>query len=149
MKPNSWGLKALFLFLVLLSTSAIAQTNHVITLRVNTSQITKSTVNQYANFGQSNGVSNENYAIEVRVGDYVEWEGISTTSDDVEVEILSINHQGGARVFGRNVLNGSNGIVIAQVTEGRAGDYEKYTIKFRISGSNQVFIIDPKIIIKG
>lgn len=129
-----------------------AQTTHTITLNVDTGKITKRTVNKYANFGQTNGVSNENYTTTVRLGDYVEWVGVSSTSEDDEVAIVSINHQGGARVFGKNILKGSDGVVMAEVTAGKAGEFEKYTVKFNVyvNGVKKsgVFIIDPKIVIK-
>lgn len=149
MKFKNYLFGALF---ALLTFNAVAQTTHRITLNVDTGEITKQTVNQHANFGQADGVSNEDFTIEVNIGDYVEWVGVSSTSEDDEVEIVSINHQGGARVFAKNVLNGSNGIVVGKVTAGRAGDSEKYTVKFRVTVNGQrmpgVFIIDPKIVIK-
>lgn len=143
------GIFILFLFLFL---NGYSQITHRITLNVDTSQITKQTTNQYSNFGQPQNISNKDYTIEVNVGDYVEWVGVSTTSEDDYVDIESINHEGGARVFGKNVLNGSDGVVIAKVTEGRAGDSEKYTIKFRVYVDGEakpgIFMIDPKIVIK-
>ncbi|MGK0414054.1 MAG: hypothetical protein ACJA1B_002273 [Polaribacter sp.] len=152
MKLNQYFLASLFVFCLLFSNNTTAQTTHTITLNVNTGKITKRTVNQYSNFGQSSNVSNENYTTAVKLGDYVEWLGVSSTSEEDTVEIVSINHEGGARVFEKNVLKGSNGIVIAKVTAGRVGDYEKYTIKFNVyvNGVKKpgILSIDPKITIK-
>lgn len=152
MKLKKHVFSALFFIAILTSFSSIAQTKHTITLNVDTGMITKQTVSRYANFGQARSITNENYTTDVRLGDYVEWIGVSTRSENDDVEIISINHVGGARVFGKNVLNGSNGIVIDKVVAGRAGDYEKYTVKFHVyvNGVQKsgVFIIDPKIVIR-
>lgn len=152
MKLKKLFIISLFVIAMISSNNTIAQTTHTITLNVDTGMITKQTVSSYANFGQSSGVSNEDFTTNVSLGDYVEWVGVSSRSESDEVEIVSINHEGGARVFAKNVINGSNGVVIARVSAGKVGDYEKYTIKFHVyvNGVQKsgVFIIDPKIIIR-
>lgn len=152
MKTKNILKKSIFILFLFLFLNSYSQTTHTITLNVDTGKITRTTTNQYSNFGQPQNISNENFSISVKVGDYVEWVGVSSTSEDDTVDIVSINHEGGARVFGKNVLNGADGIVIGKVTEGREGDSEKYTIKFRVYVNGQakpgIFKIDPKITIK-
>ena len=152
MKTKSIFKKGIFILFLFLFLQGYSQITHTITLNVDTGQITRATTNRYSNFGQPASISNENFTIEVSVGDYVEWVGVSSTSEEDSVEILSINHEGGATLFGKNVINGANGIVIGKVTEGRGGDYEKYTIKFKVFVNGEakagIFIIDPKITIK-
>lgn len=129
-----------------------AQTKHTITLNVDTENITNSNIAETCNFGQDEEITNENYSIEVNIGDIVEWVGVSTSSSEDVVEIISINYEGGARVFDRNILRDDNGIVRGVVSSGRPGDYQKYNVKFRVYRNGNllsgVFKIDPKIIIK-
>ena len=143
---------ALLLVFTVSSIQSNAQKTHIIRLNVDTGKITKQTVNTYANFGQTNGVSNINYNTYVGIGDYVKWVGVSSSSRSDIVSIKSINHQGGARVFGKNVLRGHGGEVVGKVTQGKPGQYEKYTVKFHvyINGVRKsgTFIIDPKLTIK-
>mgnify|MGYP001123427429 CR=1 FL=1 len=147
-------LKTLFFTCIFfISLFSFAQKTHTITLNVDTGKITKSTVNQYSNFGQSSNISNEDFTIEVNLGDTVNWIGVSSSNSNDIVKIESINHQGGARVFAKNVLRGNdNGVVSGLVKKGRAGDSEKYNVKFRVyyNGVNKskLFKIDPKIVIR-
>lgn len=141
------------LFLTCVSTSAQENATIKITLNVNTADITRSTVNESADFGQAKDrISNEDFTVNVKIGNMVIWNGISTSSEDDIVEIVSINHEGGARLFDRNVLNGEDGIVAAVVSKGKVGDNEKYTIKFRVYRNGQrlpgIFQIDPKLVVK-
>lgn len=130
---------------------------HEITLFVATGSIDQSNLDQSCNFGQATGVSNRDYTIEVQLGDVVIWKGVSSSAPDTdEVQITAINHEGGARVFGKNVLKDTKsnpGVVQATVTEGKAGDEEKYKVQFRVFNNGQkrkgTFNIDPKIQIKG
>ncbi|MDP5093897.1 MAG: inclusion body family protein [Polaribacter sp.] len=141
-----------YLFILLFAFSINAQTKHTITLNVDTSNITNGNISQTCDFGQDEEISNENFTIQVSIGDIVEWVGVSTSSSEDTVEIISINHEGGARVFDRNILRDNNGVVTGVVSSGRPGDYQKYNVKFRVyrNGSrlSGVFKIDPKIIIK-
>lgn len=146
--------KLIFLFLPLLIAfkSDKAVETHVITLYVNTTEITRSTIDENADFGQQDGSSNEDYTIEVFMGDTVQWVGESSSDDADKVEIVQINYQSGERFFNSNVLNGSNGVVTGTITQGRAGRDQKYNIKFRITRNgqrvNEIFQIDPKIVLK-
>jgi hypothetical protein len=148
----------LFLLPLFMLTNLRAQTERVITLEVNTTDIENPNVNEFCNFqGQDPQVSNEDYTIEANLGDIIIWRGISTSSEEHTVEIRAINHQGnrgGRDIFGSNRLSGENGEVrgtIIQRTE-EGADY-KYKIQFRvyINGRRQggTFNIDPKIRVVG
>lgn len=139
-------------FLLMFVLTINAQTIHTITLNVDTENITNSNIAETCNFGQDEEITNENYSIEVNIGDIVEWVGVSTSSSEDVVEIISINYEGGARVFDRNILRDNNGVVTGVVSSGRPGDYQKYNVKFRVYRNGNrlsgVFKIDPKLLIK-
>ena len=138
-----------------LSTMAQQPETHIITLYVNTADIEKPNIDQYANFGQEAGISNRDFTIHVRKGDIVIWKGISTSSEADMVNISAINHEGGVNVFGQNVLRGNGEtpeLVVGTVINGNPGDEDKYKISFKvyINGTKKhgTFHIDPKIIVK-
>jgi len=102
------------------------------------------------NFGQDQSIANRDFTITVEKGDTVKWVGVSSDSPDTDrVEITGINHEGGARVFGKNKLNDTDGIVIGIVSDGKQGDEEKYKVSFKVfnDGTKRkgTFHIDPKI----
>jgi len=125
--------------------------NIVITLYVNTAQIDNRNVNASCNFGQDPNISNEEFTVDVNMGDTITWQGVSANAPSTDsVSIESINHEGGKNVFDQNVLRGSNGVVTGTAkvrTDG--GEKYKYKISFKVtnSGSNRngMFHIDPKI----
>ncbi len=133
--------------------NAQAPETHIITLHVNTTDITKRNVNDFADFGQPEGVSNENYTINVRKGDVIIWKGVSSSAPETDlVSIKSINHEGGVNVFGQNVINGDGEmpeVVTGTVILGNPGDEDKYKISFKVFVNgvqkNGTFHIDPKI----
>lgn len=146
-------------FIFFAQTAIKAQSTQRITLQVNTSSISARTVNSAASFGQdTEEVSNEDFTVNVSIGDEVIWDGISTSSNKDEVLIISINHEGGARLFAKNVLRGEGGVVsdVVASSDGdkriQAGDTEKYTIRFRVVRNGEtlpgVFQIDPKLVVK-
>ena len=145
--------RLLFFIAIALFTFSIAsygQQTHVITLNVDTGQIEKSNVDQVCDFGQDPGISNRGFTIEVEIGDTVKWIGVSSSSPETDsVEITSINHEGGARVFGKNKLNDTDGVVIGIVTDGKEGDLEKYKISFKVYNNGDkrggTYHIDPII----
>ena len=148
----------LFLMPLLLLTNLRAQTERVITLEVNTTDIENPNVNDFCNFqGQDPQVSNEDYTIEANLGDIIIWRGVSTSSPEHTVEIRAINHQGnrgGRDIFGDNRLGGENGEVRGTILyRTEAGTDYKYNIQFRvyIDGSRKrgTFNIDPKIRVVG
>lgn len=126
-----------------------SQQTRVVTLSVNTAEINNENMATTANFGQTDGSTNEDYTILVQLGDTIVWQGLSSSNPtDHIVNIKQINHVGGARLFDRNVLNGDGGTperVIGIITEGRPGDEKKYNIQFRFSNKPGTFVIDPKI----
>lgn len=138
------------------SISLYGQETHWITLNVDTGNIVKRDVNDYCNFGQEDGTSNEDYTIEVNIGDTIIWQGVSSVAPDTDiVNITSINHQGGTNIFGVNILKGNNespeqviGEVLNTTVGGNKKDY-KYVIKFTVFNNgnkrNGTFQIDPKI----
>jgi hypothetical protein len=139
-------------------TSLQGQVERVVTLEVNTTDISNPNVNDFCNFlGQDPEVSNEDYTIEANVGDIIIWRGVSTSSPRDSVEIWAINHQGdrgGRDIFGANRLDGEDGEVrgtILNTTE-EGADY-KYNIQFRVYIDGQRkrgnFNIDPKIKVVG
>lgn len=152
-------LKFFALFLPILFSLGSSTNNpeiHEITLYVNTGIIDNTNINEVCNFGQAPEIPNREYTITVKPGDIVIWKGVSINAEGVdEVLIKSINHEGGARVFGRNTLTDSNqnpGIVIGTVEDGRDGDEEKYKLSFKVLNDgvrrNGTFHIDPKIQVK-
>jgi plastocyanin len=158
MKPIPAIRIILFLLPVLLLTNLSAQTERVIILEVNTTDIENPNVNDFCNFqGQDPQVSNEDYTVEANLGDTIIWRGVSTSSPDHTVEIRAINHQGnrgGRDIFGSNKLSGENGEVRGTIiNRTEAGTDYKYKIQFRvyIDGSRKrgTFNIDPKIRVVG
>jgi len=138
------------------SISLYGQETHRITLNVDTGSIVKQDVNDYCNFGQEDGIPNEDYTIEVNIGDTIIWQGISSVAPDTDiVNITSINHHGGTNIFGSNILHGNGespeqveGTALNSTVGGNKKDY-KYIIKFTVYNDgkrrNGTFQIDPKI----
>ena len=138
-------------FILALSGNSYAQETHTITLYVNTSTVDRHNTDETCNFGQESGVSNKDFTIEVNVGDTIIWEGVSTSSDEVLVNINAINHEGGKNVFNKNKLRGDGQVpekVMGTVIQGAPGDEDKYKISFKMSNRNGTFHIDPVIRIK-
>lgn len=127
--------------------------NTVVTLYVDTEGITKPDVNPYCNFGQPPEIANEDFTIEVEVGDTVTWQGVSANAPSTDtVDIVSINYEGGKNVFGQNILRGGGEdpeTVSATVLYRTEGSDYKYKLSFRVYNDgvqrNGVFHIDPKI----
>lgn len=157
MKSKKRYTSFLFFFFCLITINLVGQVNHEIILEVNTADIENPNVNDFCDFGQDPGISNEAYTIVAQVGDTVTWKGISTSNPNDRVEIRAINHQGnqgGRNIFGRNRLGGVDGEVqgiIRNTTEGEL-DY-KYKIQFRVynNGARRrgTFNIDPRIKVVG
>jgi len=125
--------------------------NVVITLYVDTARISNPDVNASCNFGQDPNISNEEFTVDVNLGDTITWQGVSANAPSTDsVSIESINHEGGQNVFDQNVLRGNNGVVTGTArvrTDG--GEKYKYKISFKVTNSgssrNGTFHIDPKI----
>lgn len=143
---------------------------HTITLYVNTTDIVKTDsvekngivvkpgLRKYADFRQPYYITNEEFTIDVRKGDIVIWNGVSTTDTLDVVNITQINHQGGASLFGKNVLKGNQDepeAVVGFITKGPEIendillDTEKYVLHFTVKRNGESRIhkdkIDPKI----
>ena len=113
--------------------TAYGQEERVITLYVNTAEITNQNEYQVSYFaGQVEGTDTRNFTIYVSPGDRIIWQGVSSTSPDNDiVNIKSINYEGGKNVFDQNVLKAdrdSPGIVIGVVKNGTEGFEQKYKI---------------------
>lgn len=156
MKTAKKNLILIIIVFFTFSNSLYAQLEHTITLNVDTGRIVKHDVNMYCDFGQENGVSNEDYTIIVNIGDTIVWQGISMNAPDTDiVNITSINHHGGTNIFGINTLHGneeSPELVVGEVLNSTKGDGKKtykYIIKFTVYNNgekrNGTFQIDPKI----
>ena len=132
---------------------------HEIVLNVNTSEITQTTTDEYADFGQEDTISNEDYTTKVSKGDIIIWRGVSTVDpiSDV-VNIVLIRHEEGKRLLGRNALQGNNGdpgMVVGMIGKDVSEvisdiKYEKYSLHFTVYNDgirrNGVFKIDPKLL---
>lgn len=133
--------------------SSFAQEVHTITLFVNTAEVTAQNTSITCNFGQTDGVSNEDFTIRVKKGDIIVWKGVSSNAPETDiVDIKAINHEGGTNIFNKNVLRGngqSPTVVTGTVVQGAPGDEEKYKISFKVfnNGSKRkgTYHIDPKI----
>lgn len=139
----------LAVLLISLSNVSFSQTVHTITLNVATGLIENTNVDEVCNFGQDQSIANRDFSITVKKGDTVKWVGVSSDSSGDKVEITGINHEGGVRIFGKNKLNDTDGIVIGVVSDGKPGDEEKYKLSFKVFNNgvkrNGTFHIDPKI----
>ena len=127
---------------------------HTIVLLVDTENIKNPNFEDYCSFaGQPAGVPDSAFTIDVKPGDIILWVGKSTSSDDHEVLIESINYRGRAGskdLLGKNIIKGSNGVLAARIIKNaKVGEEEKYAISFKVKkdgpGGNGTFTIDPKL----
>jgi hypothetical protein len=126
---------------------------HVVTLYVDTSQIDNQNVDRVSNFGQPENISNQDFTIDVSLGDVVMWQGVSSNAPETDVVLISaINHEGGVNVFDQNVLKDTSrkpGVVEGTVKKGQSGQEQKYKVSFKVLNNgakrNGTFHIDPKI----
>lgn len=126
----------------------------VVRLYVDTARIDNRNVNASCNFGQNPSISNEEFTIDVNLGDTVTWEGVSSNAPSTDVvNIVSINHEGGKNVFDKNVLKGNGEtpekVTGTAITKTDGGEKYKYKISFTVLNNgtkrNGMFHIDPKI----
>ena len=145
------------IMVLLFNTNSFSQAaeTHYITLNVDTSTINSQNESSVSNFGQEEGVTNEDYTISVRVGDTIIWKGISSVSENDVVNIKSINYEGDTNIFNQNILrgNGENPeLVVGTAVTGNIGDSLKYKISFTVLNNGVkrqgTYHIDPKIRIK-
>ena len=142
----------LLCFIAFFSFSTIAQNTITITLYVDTDKITKDNLNQYdvINFGQDRNIPNEEYEVfidsAIAANTTIVWVGQAMNGTD-EVNIVTFKHedfQDRTRVskklfdkkkfrdrwFKRSKTGGIQNKLIQGL---KAGDSEKYTIKFHIN----------------
>lgn len=149
MRRTKTNLSIMIISFLMVPIFLLGQQTRVVNLSVNTADIDNTSIAANSTFGQADDTSNEDFTILVKLGDTIVWQGLSSSNPtDHIVNIKSINHVGGARLFDRNVLNGDGGTperVIGIISEGRSGDEKKYNIFFRLSNKQGTFKIDPKI----
>ena len=151
-----------FIFMFFISLSSLAQQTHYVTLHVNTGAITSQNELEVCSFTSESAEGDvtegdiQNFTISVNAGDYIVWNGISSSDPDNSiVNISSINYHGGDNVFDTNVLQGNGETpeeVVGMVQPGTNGKTEKYAVKFTVLNNGQrrggTFSIDPKIRVK-
>jgi len=152
----------LFISLFFISSLSFAQQTHYVTLHVNTNVITSQNELEVCSFTSESAEGDisegdiENFTISVSAGDYIIWNGVSSSDPDNSiVNISSINYHGGDNVFDTNVLQGNGETpeeVVGMVQPGTNGKTEKYAVKFTVVNNGQrrggTFSIDPKIRVK-
>ncbi len=152
MKPN-FNLKTIaFLLFIFLGTTTIAQTTHIVTLKVNTDLITQRLTNRHATFGQPRGISNKNFTIYAYRGDIIEWEAVDSSGKNRPVTIEEINYVSGTDLFDQKKIKkkGNEKKIKKKIKKGKRDQSEKYTIVFSFvkDGETKTIEIDPKIVIK-
>jgi hypothetical protein len=130
---------------------------HTITLNVNTAQVAAQNLSATSNFGQAAGIANEDFTLEVNVGDIIVWNGSPTAAvqtDAVKITSIDLDIESGINFFGSEKLtpnNQSQGVVLGIITSGNPGEVQKYSITFEVMNegvSRGSFTIDPKIQVK-
>lgn len=146
------AIRLLILFVFVSVFNTFGQTTHYITLYVNTSAIDDGNTSTTCNFGQEDGISNEDYTIEAAPGDIIIWNGVSSSSPNTDiVNIMKIKYESGTDVFNKKELegNGQSGeTVIGTVQSGKKDDVLKYKIEFTVYNNNSKrgkYKIDPVI----
>ncbi|MBL7473365.1 hypothetical protein [Robertkochia sediminum] len=148
----------MLLFCLTLGTNVLmAQATETVTLYVDTDRLQNNTpaneVNNYCNFGQDPSISNEDYLIEVNVGDVVNWRGVANNGVDI-VNIEKIIVQGGPNPFpaDRDELDGGGDggrVVSVQMARATGNETCKYMVKFSIQRGDapvaRIFDIDPRL----
>ena len=101
---------SMMMAVVLLSFSITSckQTNHTITLHVDTDSINQQNIDSTCNFGQVKGVSNKDFTTVVELGDKITWVGVSTSSSgNDKVKIKKIKYVNGAEILTSRVKRNS------------------------------------------
>lgn len=154
--------RILILFVVL-SFMACHNQMHVVTLYVDTANITIGSMDQYANFDQPKGISNEDFTIYVRRGDRVIWNAVAlrdsmgvALSNEVKITAIidepDMNYRTkkNTNFFDDKTLepdpdNPIKGIIDRTIKNGKPGDVQKYSLEFTINGKAETFRIDPQM----
>lgn len=148
---------SLLILVAVMSLMACGSQLHVVTLYVDTTQIDQGSIAQHVSFGQPSGIANEDFITNVRKGDIVIWQGLSTSDKSHMITISSIMHESGDYLIGQkdpksnrvNKMNYQNFSRKIGARPGREQPYaeEKYSIQFKVSNKPDLgqFKIDPKI----
>jgi len=153
----------ILILIVAVSLMACKNQLHVVTLYVNTKDITKGNENEHANFDQPVGIENKNFITNVRKGERIIWQGqsISDTTHIVKITSIEIKPEEGEEIFKLKPFNtrkvngdpvgipGSDELIRAKVTLGPGRDsayiIQKYKLEFTISNKGGTFTIDPEV----
>ncbi len=133
---------------------------HSIILQVDTNAIpipptTTALIDANCSFqGNSNGVTNENFVINVANNDTITWSGISVTNPATDtVVITEIDYEDGKNLFGNSDLQAPAGAatITGTIVNAQNNDAESYVIKFAVYNSGVLkgtYQIDPKISVR-
>ena len=139
-----------FICILFFNLSLFAQ-DKIINLEVDTENINADNVNEMATFGQPSETSNEDYTLDVKMGDIIIWKGSSTPSSGGLVRIELFKHEYGVELLGEGKIKEQNGtgVIVGRVQQGSPGDIEKYSIRFEVrkrgSQTWETYEIDPKL----
>ena len=149
--------RSLLIFMSSMSLMACKNQMHVVTLYVDTSQIDQSSIAQHVSFGQPAGIANKDFITNVRKGDLVIWQGLSTSDKSHLVTISSIKHESGDYLINQRVANTNRAKKMnykqffrkigARPNKEQPYAEEKYSLKFKVTNKPDLgpFEIDPKI----
>lgn len=148
-------LKVTFLMLifslVFTNSDLIAQRTNIITLEVDTDNVTQDNIEETCTFGEPANMSIKDFTYEVQRGDVIIWQGRPAQPGNGLVRITEFRHDGGVELLGKRRIRDTDntGVVVGRVVDGQTGDEEVYFIKFEVRkrGSQDwnEYIIDPKL----
>lgn len=150
-------LKITFFILILgiinIPTNLSAQANRIITLEVNTQNVTQGNLEETCKFvGQTENETLKEFTEGVEIGDLVLWQGKANPGNGDLVRITEYIHNSGASLMGRDTIRDpqGTGVVVGRVQEGfEPGAEDTYFLKFEVKkrGSTnwEPFEIDPKL----
>ena len=122
--------------------------SHVVTLLVDTDNISAQNVDNSCNFGQISTLSNMEFATYAAKGERIIWGAISTSSPGThDVIINKIKYKQGAKILNKTELKGKK-IVVGKVKRGSPGDEGYYSIEFTVFKNgvkDATYTLDPKI----
>ncbi|QYA24493.1 hypothetical protein G3I01_02870 [Gramella sp. MT6] len=132
-------------------TLSAQEVNKMVVLEVDTDNINANNINEMATFGQPSEISNENFTLDVQLGDVIIWQGRTMPGTGGLVRIKLLKHEEGVKLLGANRISEQDGtgVVVGRVQAGQVGDEEKYSLKFEVRqrGSQDwvEYTIDPKL----
>jgi len=145
---NSMKKLSLFLTLVCFATS-YGQETHKATLICNLAALNSETPAYEACYfsEQQPGTDTREFTIYVKVGDIIEWDGMSTDGEGA-IDIKKIKYESGTNVFNKPEIDGVTTVVgtVRQDTEGKP-EY-KYKISFKVNDTGRMYSIDPKVAVR-